>query len=252
MIAGGVLLQGGPPGGAGDRRGDPRRRRGAPGDLLDPEAGRPSSRSRSPARCARRCGPSSRRPRARDRAPTAVSPDSITALEPSRTALATSVTSALVGTGEVTIDSSIWVAVITGRPKRTPERMIRFWWWGTSSRGTRTPRSPRATITASATSRIAVEVGDRLWRSRSWRRASARRAGRPADRQHVGGRADERHRPTSPLPYDKTDEEIRRKVNADVTAHFKRTEPEKSAIDPATVAKFLRDFGKTCGPTAKI
>ena len=48
--------------------------------------------------------------------PIAVSPESMTALVPSKTALAISVTSARVGTGELIMDSSIWVAVITGRP----------------------------------------------------------------------------------------------------------------------------------------
>ena len=33
--------------------------------------------------------------------------------------------------------------------------MICFWMWGTSSSGMRTPRSPRATMTASATSTMA-------------------------------------------------------------------------------------------------
>ncbi len=48
--------------------------------------------------------------------PIAVSPDSITASVPSKTALATSLTSARVGDGAVIIDSSICVAVITGTP----------------------------------------------------------------------------------------------------------------------------------------
>ena len=47
--------------------------------------------------------------------PMAVSPLSITSLAPSSTALATSVTSALVGTWACVIDSSIWVATTTGR-----------------------------------------------------------------------------------------------------------------------------------------
>ncbi len=46
---------------------------------------------------------------------------------PSKTALATSLTSARVGVGAEIIDSSIWVAVITGRAYDTPVRMIRFW-----------------------------------------------------------------------------------------------------------------------------
>ena len=48
--------------------------------------------------------------------PIAVSPDSISALVPSNTALAMSLTSARVGVGARTIDSSICVAVITGLP----------------------------------------------------------------------------------------------------------------------------------------
>ena len=46
----------------------------------------------------------------------AVSAESMTALVPSNTALATSLTSARVGVGAWIIDSSICVAVITGRP----------------------------------------------------------------------------------------------------------------------------------------
>jgi hypothetical protein len=48
--------------------------------------------------------------------PAAVSAESITASVPSRMALATSLASARVGRGCCTIDSSICVAVITGRP----------------------------------------------------------------------------------------------------------------------------------------
>ena len=48
--------------------------------------------------------------------PAAVSPDSMTQSEPSSTALATSVASARVGRGFLTMDSSICVAVITGLP----------------------------------------------------------------------------------------------------------------------------------------
>ncbi len=49
--------------------------------------------------------------------PTAVSPESMTASEPSRMALATSEASARVGRGNSIMDSSIWVAVMTGRPE---------------------------------------------------------------------------------------------------------------------------------------
>ena len=88
-------------------------------------------------------------------APMAVSADSITASVPSNTALATSLTSARVGAGATIIDSSICVAVITGVPTATQWRTMCFCRWGTSSSGQSMPRSPRATITASATSVIA-------------------------------------------------------------------------------------------------
>jgi hypothetical protein len=58
--------------------------------------------------------------------PTAVSAESITASVPSRIALATSDASARVGRGAWTIDSSIWVAVITGFPCKLASRMICF------------------------------------------------------------------------------------------------------------------------------
>lgn len=48
--------------------------------------------------------------------PLAVSPESITQSAPSRIAVPTSVTSARVGRGLVIIDSSIWVAQMTGLP----------------------------------------------------------------------------------------------------------------------------------------
>ena len=48
--------------------------------------------------------------------PEALSAESMTASAPSNTAVATSDTSARVGTGEVIIDSSIWVATTTGLP----------------------------------------------------------------------------------------------------------------------------------------
>ena len=59
-------------------------------------------------------------------APMAVSADSMTALVPSNTALATSDTSARVGVEAWTMESSIWVAVITGKPPAMHSRMIRF------------------------------------------------------------------------------------------------------------------------------
>ena len=86
--------------------------------------------------------------------PTAVSPESITASVPSQTAFATSDASARVGSGSSIIDSSIWVAVMTGMPRRFALRMIVFWIGGTSSVAISTPRSPRATITPSLAARI--------------------------------------------------------------------------------------------------
>ena len=50
--------------------------------------------------------------------PDAVSPDSITALVPSKIALATSLTSARVGRGFLIIESSIWVAVMQTLPAK--------------------------------------------------------------------------------------------------------------------------------------
>ena len=81
--------------------------------------------------------------------PTAVSPDSITASTPSYTAVATSDASARVGTGASIMDSSICVATTTGRPAARHSLTIAFWTLGTRSGGSSTPRSPRATITAS-------------------------------------------------------------------------------------------------------
>ena len=86
--------------------------------------------------------------------PVAVSADSMTASAPSKIAVATSETSARVGRRCVTIDSSIWVATITATLAPRAWRMISFWMCGTSSSGTSTPRSPRATMTASTTFRI--------------------------------------------------------------------------------------------------
>ena len=86
--------------------------------------------------------------------PIAVSPESMIASAPSRTAVATSLASARVGRGDRIIDSSICVATITGRPATLAARSSRFCTRGISSIGSSTPRSPRATIAASATSRI--------------------------------------------------------------------------------------------------
>ena len=73
---------------------------------------------------------------------------------PSRIAFAMSEASARVGSGAWIIDSSICVAVITGFACSSALWMIRFCRRGTSAAPISTPRSPRATITAWASSRI--------------------------------------------------------------------------------------------------
>jgi hypothetical protein len=87
--------------------------------------------------------------------PTAVSPESITASAPSKTALATSETSARVGVGFSVMVSSIWVATMQALPARSARLTRRFCVRGTSASGISTPRSPRATSSASATPRMA-------------------------------------------------------------------------------------------------
>ena len=71
-------------------------------------------------------------------------------------AVATSETSARVGTGAWIIDSSIWVAITTGLPARRASRVICFCRLGTRSSGNSTPRSPRATISASDASMMSA------------------------------------------------------------------------------------------------
>ena len=105
----------------------------------------------------------------------------MTASVPSRIALATSETSARVGRGALIMLSSIWVAVMTGLPCRLASRISRFCTSGTCSNGSSTPRSPRATMIASATLDDPLQVlergvlfdfGDQLDRSGKQRRAS--------------------------------------------------------------------------------
>src|SRR5271163_1408881 len=86
--------------------------------------------------------------------PEALSAESMIASAPSNTAVATSETSARVGTGVVIIDSSICVATTTGLPTRRAIRVMLFCKPGTRSSGISTPRSPRATISASETARM--------------------------------------------------------------------------------------------------
>ena len=73
-------------------------------------------------------------------------------------AFATSLTSARVGEACSIIDSSICVAVMTNFPRRRACRMMDFWIGGTLSSAISTPRSPRATITPSASVQNRVDV----------------------------------------------------------------------------------------------
>ena len=115
---------------------------------------------------------------------------------PSRTAFATSLASARVGSAWWIMDSSIWVAVIAGFPCSSAQRMIRFWTSGTAAGPISTPRSPRATITASEALTIASSSSMRLGlldlRDHERRRAGA--VQELAQRADVPGRADERER----------------------------------------------------------
>ena len=112
------------------------------------------------------------------------------------TALATSSTSARVGIGLSTIDCSICVAVITTLLRGSDSRMIFFCRPGSSASPISTPRSPRATITAS---RRLDDFGQVLDRLRAFdlghqRGIAAGGAGDRAGLVHVGGIAAERHR----------------------------------------------------------
>ena len=100
--------------------------------------------------------------------------------------MATSLTSALVGRDEVIIESSIWVAVITGRASRPAPSITCFCTTGTSSIGSSIPRSPRATIRQSAARTISsiasTACGFSIFAisgirvcSRTWLMSSARR-----------------------------------------------------------------------------
>ena len=98
----------------------------------------------------------------------AVSADSISASVPSPTALATSVASARVGVGADTIDSSICVAVSTGRPRAPQARMMRFCRWGTSSIGQVDAQVAAGHHDAVGHVEQLVEVGRPRPGSRSW------------------------------------------------------------------------------------
>ena len=88
----------------------------------------------------------------------AVSPLSITHEVPSITALATSLASARVGSGASLMLSSICVAVITSLPAWPAAVMMRFCSSGTRATPASTPRSPRATMTASVASTMASRL----------------------------------------------------------------------------------------------
>src|ERR1041385_4622415 len=103
--------------------------------------------------------------------PMEVSPESITTSVPSRTAFATSVTSARVGTGLSVIDSSIWVAVITifrarfapwcgacASSNRFQERGEGSW---RGSGGTPNPRTPADPKTNCVGAVCPIGLGDR-------------------------------------------------------------------------------------------
>ena len=97
--------------------------------------------------------------------PLAVSPDSMTALVPSRTALATSFVSARVGLGFLIMESNICVAVITVLPTMLHFFIISFCTIGTASVSISTPKSPLATIIPSETSIISSIKSTALWDS---------------------------------------------------------------------------------------
>ena len=78
-------------------------------------------------------------------------------------ALATSVISARVGRGFSIMESSIWVAVITGLPAATHWAIMSFWMMGISVKSISTPMSPRATMTPSATDRISPRLETPSW-----------------------------------------------------------------------------------------
>ena len=90
--------------------------------------------------------------------PTEVSPDSITASAPSSTAFATSEASARVGRECSIIESSIWVATMTGLAFSRAICTARFCTSGTCSSGSSTPRSPRATMIPSNASTMASRL----------------------------------------------------------------------------------------------
>jgi hypothetical protein len=114
--------------------------------------------------------------------PTAVSPLSMTASVPSKMAFATSLASARVGRGLFRIESSMSVAVMTGLPAARASAISIFCTVGTCSSGNSTPRSPRATMTASNAAMIAparaTASGRSIFASTGTSMPSARHAAR--------------------------------------------------------------------------
>ena len=104
-------------------------------------------------------------------------------------------TSARVGRSLVTIEASIWVAVITGFDCSPARRISRFWVAGTSSIGSSMPRSPRATmipLVAAATMRLGLLGGLRLLDLGDQRDVGVALGESLDHRLEVLGRADER------------------------------------------------------------
>ena len=79
--------------------------------------------------------------------------------------MATSVVSARVGAGLLTMESSICVATMTGLEMALQARMMRFCRAGSRGRGHSTPRSPRATMMTSVSFRISSRLSTAFWRS---------------------------------------------------------------------------------------
>ena len=95
--------------------------------------------------------------------PAAVSPESMMALVPSYTALATSEISARVGRGFFIMDSSISVAVMTRLPSNRHLVMSFFCMAGSFSKGISTPMSPRATMMPSHAWQISSMLSKPDW-----------------------------------------------------------------------------------------
>ncbi len=165
----------------------------------------------------------------------------MTASAPSNTALATSDTSARVGTGAVIIDSSIWVATTTGLPKRRAIRTMLFCTPGTRSSGISTPRSPRATISASATSRISssrvTACGFSILAS-----TDARPAGDLLDLGHVLGPLHERHRDPVDVLVERSVE-----IGAILRRHRRSRDGGVRQADPLLVGDLAGDFDDAIG-----